>query len=245
MLKSGGKFDIDDFERMQQDTVSLEARDFLRILKDWHPAEESQAANIRSQMLNWNCNVAMDSKPAVIFEVWMEHLHRAIIPKGIASTRLSAEVLLREVKASADRDALLSRTLDASMTELRERLGQDQTEWKWGSLHKVNFHHPLRNADFDLPSLSRPGDAYTVNATSGLNYLQTSGASYREILDVSDWDRSVTTNTPGESGNPGDRHYGDLERDWASGTYHPLPYSRKAVEAAAEERTILVPSGAR
>ncbi len=37
MLSSGQKFDVADFAHMQQDTVSLPARDFLVILKDWRP----------------------------------------------------------------------------------------------------------------------------------------------------------------------------------------------------------------
>jgi penicillin amidase len=49
------------------------------------------------------------------------------------------------------------------------------------------------------------------------------------------------TNVPGESGDPASKHYSDLLQDWAAGRYHPLPYSRKAVEAAMEERTILQP----
>ena len=124
-------------------------------------------------------------------------------------------------------------------------MGPDQAEWKWGNLHKVYFHHPLGLARLDLPAHSRPGDAYTVNATGGRNYSQTTGASYREVLDVGDWDRSVMTNVPGESGTPGDPHYGDLIDDWADGRYHPMPFTRKAVEAATELRLVLMPAEGR
>ena len=89
--------------------------------------------------------------------------------------------------------------------------------------------------------VERPGDGFTVNATSGAAFQQTSGASYREILDLSDWDRSMTTNVPGESGDPSSPHYSDLLADWAAGKYHPLPYTRKAVEAATVERMTLTP----
>ncbi len=245
MLTTGRKFDVNDFARMQQDTVSLPARDFLAILKDWHPAEESDAVNIRSQLLAWDCNVSMESKPALLYEVWIEHLHHALLPQGIASTRLAPDILLNELKASPDSSAILTNTLAASLAEIRERLGPDQSEWSWGNLHKVYFRHPLHVASLDLPPHSRPGDGYTVNATGGPNYAQTHGASYREIIDVSDWDRSVMTNVPGESGVPGNRHYGDLIEGWADGHYHPMPYSRKAVEAAAEERLMLLPDTAR
>jgi len=95
---------------------------------------------------------------------------------------------------------------------------------------------------FDLRPVPRPGDANTVNATGGgPNFTEAYGASYRQIIDVADWDRSVMTNAPGESGVPGDKHYSDLLDPWAKGEYHPMPFSRKAVEEAAEERISLVP----
>jgi penicillin amidase len=156
-----------------------------------------------------------------------------MLPKGIASIQLTPDIVLKELKARPDRDAILETTLAATLA--------DRTEKTWGDLHKAYFRHPLGVASFNLPAHSRPGDGYTVNATGGTNYSQTHGASYREVLDPSDWDRSVMTNVPGESGNPGDRHYGDLINGWADGHYHPMPYSRKAVEAAAEERLTLTP----
>jgi penicillin amidase len=92
------------------------------------------------------------------------------------------------------------------------------------------------------PPVSRPGDGNTVNSTSRGNFRQTNGASYRHILDFSNWDNSVMTNVPGESGDPSSKHYADLIGDWAAGRYHPMPYSRKAVEAATVERIRLEPS---
>ncbi len=245
MLTTGRKFDVDDFARMQQDTISLPARDFVSMLKQWHPAEGSQSAKVRAAMLSWDCNLSMESSTALIYEMWIEHLHDAVFPKGIASVRLAPDVLLNEVRTSPERNALLEKTLQASLAEIRERLGPDQAEWKWGNLHKVYFRHPIGVASLGLPAHSRPGDAYTVNATGGPNYTQTHGASYREILDLSDWDRSVMTNVPGESGTPGDPHYGDLIEGWADGHYHQMPFSRKAVEAAAELKLKLIPAADR
>ena len=48
-------------------------------------------------------------------------------------------------------------------------------------------------------------------------------------------------NVPGESGDPGSPHYSDLLEDWAAGRYHPMPFSRRAVEAATVERILLAP----
>ncbi len=229
---------------MQQDTVSLPARDFKKILNEWNPAGNDMAAQVRKELLAWNCDVSMDSKPALIYEVWIEQIHHAILPKGLASSRLAPDVLLRELAANPEKDETLSKTLSASLVEIQQRLGSDESEWKWGNLHKAYFVHPLHVANLNLPPRSRPGDGYTVNATGGPNFSQAHGASYREIIDLNDWDRSVTTNVPGESGVPGDRHYGDLIEGWANGDYHQLPFSRHAVEAAAEERIEFLPGAA-
>jgi penicillin amidase len=93
--------------------------------------------------------------------------------------------------------------------------------------------------NLNLPTVERPGDANTVDAAGGASGAN--GASYREILDPSDWDKSMMTNVPGESGDPQSKHYRDLVDDWIAGKYHPMPYSRKAVEAALEERILLEP----
>ena len=48
LLSAGGKFDISDFERMQQDTVSLVARDFIELVKTWNTPEQSRAARAKT-----------------------------------------------------------------------------------------------------------------------------------------------------------------------------------------------------
>ena len=241
MLTAGSKFTVADFTRMQQDTVSLPARDFKKILSEWDTVGNATAAQVRKELLAWNCDVSMDSKPALIYEVWIEQIHHALLPKNLVSTRLAPDILLRELAASPAKAAILLETLTASLAEIQQRFGSDESEWKWGNLHKAYFVHPLHVASLDLPPHSRPGDGYTVNATGGPNFSQAHGASYREVIDLDDWDRSVTTNVPGESGVPGNTHYGDLIDGWANGDYHQLPFSRHAVEAAAEERMVFLP----
>ncbi|HEY7544125.1 MAG TPA: penicillin acylase family protein, partial [Blastocatellia bacterium] len=81
----------------------------------------------------------------------------------------------------------------------------------------------------------------TVNATAGAGMKQTAGASFREILDLADWDNSVAINVPGQSGQPGSRHYGDLLPLWAEGKYFPLLFSRQKIEQHSTEKLILEP----
>ena len=98
-------------------------------------------------------------------------------------------------------------------------------------MHKAALPHPLV-ADFDLPSSERGGGAGTVAAD---------GASYRQIMDASNWDQSVVTQVPGQSAQPESPYYGNLLPLWANQQYFPLAFSRKAVDAAAAHTLRLKP----
>jgi penicillin amidase len=148
--------------------------------------------------------------------------------------------------AVAGRDAVLLKTLAEAVADVRKSLGDDMQQWHWGKLHVAPFNHPLSLNDewkklFDLPAVERSGDANTVLATGGPNFRQNHGASFREILDVADWDRSVATNVPGQSGQPGSAHYGDLLPLWAEGKYFPLLYSQSKIEGQTKARLVLEP----
>jgi len=149
---------------------------------------------------------------------------------------------------AATRDAILRKSLDRAWGEMERLQGPDPAKWSWGQMHRVHFRHPLDQVSeaaalMDLGPVPRPGDDYTVNATgySGDSFDQVSGASYREILDLNDWDHSVAVNVPGQSGQPGSPHYSDLLPLWSEGKYFPLVYSREAVEREATDKLVLEP----
>lgn len=241
MLESKKKFTIADFEQAQQDVISLPARRFVALVKTWKPAPDSAGSKILPEFAQWDGDMAMESKQALIYEKWMHYLKPLLIPELKPETEVDPRVVLHRLQSAPNRDVLLEQSLEQAMSDIGKRIGAATDNQVWGKLHYAHFRHPLGKKEWSLTPISRPGGAFTVNATGGADFQQTHGASYREILDTSDWDRSVTTNTPGESGNPDSRHYADLAPDWAAGRYHPLPYSRKAVEAAAEERIVLEP----
>ena len=237
MMAGAAKFRVADFERMQQDVTSLPARRFQAILRKWNPANETV-----KELLAWDAVLGTESRAAAIYEAWMSKLTDAVVKPGTAP-RPDLRVLLDLLEEKPDAGALQA-SLDAALALLRRDLGPDPKAWTWGRLHTVYFRHPLNRPEFHRGPVARPGDGNTVNATSGPGFRQTAGASYREIIDLADWDRSVMTNVPGESGDPSSRHYADLLDEWAEGRYHPMVFSRGAVERATRERIMLIPSAA-
>src|SRR5262249_45642014 len=114
---------------------------------------------------------------------------------------------------TAGQNQLLLDTLQTAVATLNKLQDDDPTKWTWGNLHTAPFRHSLDQDPeaaslTDLGPLPRPGDESTVNATGFDDfYHQVSGASYREIFDLSDWNQSLAVNSPGQSGQPGSSHY--------------------------------------
>ncbi len=240
VLRSKPKFSIEDMERLQHDEVSLPARQFVKMLPAFAP----------EMLRKWDGNLSADSAPAALYEVTVRKLRPKAIntmfpaeTAGPIQARISQAVWMAVLAKLSEglRRSMFTQALEEAQTELRDRLGSDERSWRWGDLHKTPFNHPL-SKEFDLEAPERGGDSTTPNATSfNNNYQQTSGASYREIFDLADWDRSRAINVPGQSGQPGSPHYGDLLPLWAKGKYFPLAYTRKAVESVASEKLMLIP----
>jgi penicillin amidase len=242
-------------EELQNDVVSLPARQLLNLLREASP----NPTTATRMLLGWDAKLNRESAAAALYEVWLKNLRKVIATKeGIEQEHeLSLEKILGELSEPSTqifgpdgvrgRNQVLLQTLESAWKETQVLLGADLQNWSWGRLHTVRFRHSLDRLPgaerlFDLGPLSRPGDGYTVNATSvGDNFDQQGGASYREILDTADWDRSLTVNTPGQSGQPGSPHYSDLLPLWDQGQYVPLVFSRRMVEMEAAARLLLAP----
>lgn len=259
-----GKFDVSDFEKLQHDETSLPARELTALLREAKGAGPELRFYVE-MLTKWDCRLGKDSAAAALFEIWLMKLPAAVFRRHVPPDAWRAVAgrvpLLKTIEAlknpsprwfdgenaRAGRDAVLLSSLEEAVKEARERLGADSSSWRWGRLHFARFTHALsidaaQEALFDLPSVERGGDGNTALATSGPNFRQNHGASFREILDVSDWDRSVATSVPGQSGQPGSKHYGDLLPLWAEGKYFPLLYGKQKVEAMAKERLTLEPA---
>ncbi|WGF89611.1 penicillin acylase family protein [Marinivivus vitaminiproducens] len=267
VLAAGEKVTLADSMALQIDDVSpLDRRlvslvQAMRLPDDAAPEVKAALALVQ----DWDGAVSVDSQAAVVGEIWLNrHLGKATVAhavpeaaRGIVGNGSAGAVLdlLENPDArlgsdpAAARDAILAESLASAVAQVTELLGDDPQDWRWGKLHQAVFEHalapladertrPLMNAG----PLAMGGSSSTPRAASyNTDFEITSGASFRMVLDVGNWDASRTINTPGQSGDPGSPHYRDLAPLWAEGAYVPLSYSREAVERAAAQRLWLEP----
>jgi penicillin amidase len=203
---------------------------------------------------DWDRLLRSPSVPGALYEVWERHLRSALLSKlaGNSAAELANHFGMQQAMdylrslAAADQQQILLSTLADAGQEMEQKQGHDPALWSWGGMHTITFRHSLDQLPgarqlFDLGPIARPGDGNTVDATGGSGFAQVSGASYREIFDLSNWDNSIAINTPGQSGQPGSRHYSDLLPVWEAGQYFPLVYSKTAVEENASDVLTLTP----
>jgi penicillin amidase len=247
--------------RLQRDIVSERAIALLRLIR---PELEAHGGPAASELLGWDGSMAPGLTAPHVYSTLLLELGRAaggdeLGPPGIGSSGLGAEPLLRLLAGGMSKDwwddlstvpregrgEIIARALDA--------VDRRRPEAPWGEVHTVEFRHPLS----ELPMVGRwlatawnrgpiatGGDNTTVHATYWSRrrpFAVAAMPAMRLVMDVGDWDRSVVVLPLGQSGRPWSSHYADQIRLWQSGGAVELPFSDRAVDAAARIRWVLRP----
>ncbi|NRB62919.1 MAG: penicillin acylase family protein [Saprospiraceae bacterium] len=261
VLGSGRKHSLADMAALQTDYLSIPARQLLPFLlaqKGWTKKENQAISYLR----NWDHRLSPESIAAGIYNAWESQIrsgiHAILIPEeGLPYLRLQMKqvidaLVLPDGRFGTDpiggRDEFLRNCFRLALTDLSEKLNtDDMTKWQYGQADykHISLYHPLSRAvkpalrkKLDLGPLPRGGNSMTVNNTSS-NDNQTSGASFKIIVDTDDWDRSLATNSPGQSGNPDHPHYRNLFPIWAKDQYFPLFFSRAKIESVTSYKILL------
>jgi len=253
-LSEDRRWSVEETLALQSDVTCVPARRLCALLARLDPAPPGFAL-----LAGWDHRLAAGSGPAALFEIWFaKHLvpglMRRLAPEGLAAmvtvpdTQL-ALALLEQPDDPAQVEALLRDTLAAAWEDTTRLLGPDPAAWEWGRLHQGYFDHPLSRfapalaAKLDVGPAPRGGSNLTLNNNGwrAKDFRVISGVSWRMVLDVGDWDRSFTINSPGQSGDPDSPHYRDMFPLWAADQSVPLLYTAAAVDAAAVRRILLRP----
>ncbi len=261
-LSSSARHDRESMQALQLDVHSWTADQIVPLLGAVRAPEPAVEA-LRLELTNWDRQVTVDSEAAAVYVAWEQALRRQL-----AARRVSPE-FVNELAARLDIVSALTRPsaswFDGRVVAARNALlldalaavARDRDRWRpastglqaspigeWGATHQITFSHPLGIGEagrgrYNVGPFPLPGAPDTVFATSLDGRV---GPSFRAVFDLSDWDRAVVTNAPGQSGSAGSPHFSDLAKMWSNGEYFPLYFSETAVKANAESTLTLVPS---
>lgn len=263
VLGSGRKFNMMDMIELQHDYLSIPARTLMPFFKGL-AASDPQVETARAMLLDWDFVLDKDSIEAGIYVAFerqlLDNIEALKVPEA-ASTYLNVGMkttidmlLAPDGDFGSDpiqgRDQFLLDTLAQGIAQLREKLGPNIENWVYGQAEykHATIRHPLAAAvndeireQLNVGPAPRGGNGFTVGA-NGSGDNQTSGASFRILIDTRDWDNTLGMNTPGQVGDPASPLYDNLFELWANDKLFPAFYSRDKIETVLFEKIDLVPA---
>lgn len=262
------KITIDDIAVMHMDSYSLRAASFVPLLAGLS-SDDADVSRALDYLRQWDYQERRDSVAATLFEIFYMQMVSNVLaddvgPENVSDVHQAHFFHQLAVDPGAPwwdnistpetetRETILLRSLEDAIAWLNQNRGGDMADWTWGSLHQATFvSNPLGASGIGpIESLVNRGpfpadggsDLVNANSWQWSNPAAiTSHASGRIIIDMSDFDSSLAVIPTGQSGHPYNKHYDDMIEMWLNGQYHPMAFSREAVDAAAEDHLILQP----
>ena len=273
MLDEKDVFGIEDFKRMitdqHSDYAALMTPYILR-LNDRKDELTSAEAEALGTLSGWNYDMNADLVAPSVFEYFRISLNKHLLSDELEELFDQLFYLVKDYyiyrilsvgpdswvddKATPETETLddiILRSFKECVANMTHELGEDQTKWTWGNIHKIVVSHPLGSA---VPLLDKVfnfnSDAYPVGGSNHTvcpysfspGFIIDHGASERHIFNTADWDESLTVIPTGASGIPASEFYLSQTETYINKGFYKDPFSEEAVKAAAKYTLILKPS---
>jgi penicillin amidase len=261
------KVTVADMAAIHADTTSIPAQSLQRAVARLTGLTE-KAARAARLLVEWDCRLTADSCAAVLYELTAAKLtellatcHYGSLARDLLEVADpgAAEHWRRHMKptifAALDRGddswlprgeswaSVLSTSLEFAVSHLESGFGSDESQWRWGTLHRTAQQHPLAAAFPSVAALLNPpgvetaGDSDTPlvsGARIGTDFTATFGCVGRYVHDLSAWSNGRWIVPLGASGHPGSPHYSDQQDAWARVETIPQLWDWEAIGEATE-----------
>jgi penicillin amidase len=229
-------------KELQFDEVSYLYRLFRPVLHALRDASLSlDACQLRTDLLAWDGNSAIGSREATVWNQWYRtllSLPRQEVNRSTWDQPMYLQQALLSNGSSLDTACKLRQPESSNCIWFAEHaLEGVASEYaslvdapRWGiDVHPALFpHQVLTNTPFRCFADCRAehgGDRSTVNVGSMNDQFEMiHGASYRQVLDLSNLSASEFVFPPGQSGAPFSQNYRSLLLEWQNGQYLPFPW---------------------
>ena len=254
VLRETSKLSMEDMVDLQVDYFSIPSVELIKMLEKSNL--ESKYQKFSERLYKWDNKLLKTSTEAMIYVNWerllMKRFFEDYFPEEVKDLlRVQLYTVIDKLKKinTKQRNEFLKETFILSIKELKSKLGDDENNWVYGqeNYKHIKINHPLEDIVNDsiynilsFKTYPRGGNGYTPGSTSS-NLSQSSGASFRVIIDTKDWDNSLATNSPGQSGDPRSPFYRNLYKDWADDKYFKLLYSKKKIKTNLHSKEVYYP----
>jgi penicillin amidase len=173
LLEETEKHDLESFEEMQSDNLSLPGLETAARLSRLHPRGQRERSAIE-RLRSWDGCLGPETIAGTIYQAFILRLAREVARCAIGDRDLCERWLDRadngftphitspwrwhshlmalweegdEELIGRPWDGLVLEALAGALDDLTDRFGSDQNEWRWGRIHEMKFPHPLGDAN--------------------------------------------------------------------------------------------------
>ena len=254
---SGQKLSRADMMQIQGDQMSRQVRELMPYLLAVDPKDDREMMALEF-LRKWDGEMAAESVAPTIYTAWFQQLGLVIFEDDLRGSvyehfveRRHASFLSVVLSESANRwcDNVLtmpmetcvdatSQALGEALDTLEEMLGKSMGNWQWGKVHQTIYaHNPFSEVvvlrTIFQRKIGNGGGPYTVNVgpySFSEPYKQTAVPSYRQIVDLNDWNNSLFMHTTGQSGNLFSEYYDNLIDGHQRVEYLQMTFGRENVD---------------
>lgn len=274
LADSSLKWDLHNSQALQLDPGTGYAPRLLAPILDELRAAANDAPQraLVEQLASWNGDHQLDSTAATLFNQLLYQLTERAMRDELgeaffdnllftrvldsALPRLTADAASpwwddRHSAAVERRADIVKAAWQASLAHLRKTLGDDPSNWQWGTAHTLTHNHPLGQQKpldrlFNVGPFAAPGGHETPNNLSHkvgpAPWSVVYGPSTRRLIDLADANTALGSNPVGQSGVLFDRHYSDQAEAYIAGQYQPQHLSEADVAANTRSTLTLLPT---
>src|SRR5699024_8702938 len=276
------KLSPEDFQQMQNDTQSLFARDLTEQILPVLKQQPGRFETVISYLENWDYSYEPSETAASIMDVLLLKLSKNTFEDEMpASTysnfvRFSAlpeRTIVRCLKDDSSffddtntperetKTEMIIGSMDETTAFLRNKLGEEPFEWRWGQLHTLTLKPALFGRAAESPQASTTLQLIVDNVLSkgpypigghGLTinngeyswndpFNMILGPSIRRIIDFSNPEYTLSIITDGQSERPFSTYYGDQTDNWLNGQYKFLYRDRSLFNEKQYNNMKLIP----
>jgi len=173
LLAESDEHDIESFEAMQSDNLSLPGIEAARRLARLHPRGQREISALE-RLRSWDGRLDPETIAGTIYQAFILRLAREVARAAIGDRDLCERYLdradngftphttspwrwhshLMKLWEEGDEgligrpwDELVLEALAGALDDLGERFGPDPEAWRWGRVHEMEFPHPLGDAN--------------------------------------------------------------------------------------------------
>ncbi len=246
---------VDEMKEIQTLSMDFENKKILKYLLNelgtLSSADREEYKEAITILKDWDYISSVDSLAPSLYYTWCYQiindllaLDLSIDEKEMVTKGPNAWIFFQRILENKNspwwikfnRNLLITSAFKDSIKKLKDHLGPDSHEWKWGRLHTIEFVHPIgrvppMNKIFNLGPYPAPGSTHEVNnfKFTGLldGFKVKAGPSTRKIIDFDHPENSWGILPVGNSGHLLSPFYKDQVELFLAGKYRSLSLDLK------------------